>query len=85
MTKGLEDSEGNEYRYVYSERFGRTVVEYRPPQLQESDVSFRAFVVKFRGEEWHVSALSAEAARCLFASEFSSTSPRPEEVTVTEV
>ena len=42
-------------------------------------------MVKFRGEVWHVSAPSSEAARHIFASEFLSSSPRPEEVTAEEV
>ena len=85
MTKWLKDPEGYEYRYVGTWKLGDIHVEYKTSQPREPTVPLKRFVVRFRGEEWHVSAPSVEAAKVLFASEFSRTSPRPEEVIVEEV
>lgn len=85
MTKWSKDSEGNEYRYVGSWVDGNRHTEYRPFWSKESGIAFKRFVVSFRGETWHVSAPSAEAAHRIFASECLSTSPCSKEVTVVEV
>jgi len=85
MTKWLKDPEGYEYRYVGTWKLGDICVEYKTSQPREPNVPFKRFVVGFRGEKWHVSAPSTEAAKFPFVSEFSRTGLRPKEVIVEEV
>ena len=83
MVKWLKDPEGYEFRFVVVG--GDRHVEYKPIPSKRPTGPFKRFVVKFQGEEWHVSAPSAEGAMRIFASEFLRTSPHPGEVTVEEV
>ena len=87
-TPWRKDPAGNVYRCHYntevSPHDGGYWVEYKHKEPKLAHTLY-PFVVKVRGEVWHVRSKGAESAARLFWSDTFSTSPKRNEVTVEEV
>ena len=88
ITPWRKDPDGNEYRCHYNPNVppdGGYWVEYKPREPKLPLEPFKHFLVRAREEVWNIWSKDSEAAALPFWSEFSSSYPRRNEVTVEEV